>query len=60
MSYNRATQKQSATMQCVDCDKNLNLNRVLNGPLTNYKLNYLNSSRSDAVETNERKQKKNN
>ena len=26
--YNTATQKQSATLQCVDCDENLNLNRV--------------------------------
>ena len=29
----------------------------LNGPLRNYRLNYLNSSRSDAVERNEMKQK---
>ena len=29
----------------------------LNGPLRNYKLNYLNSSRSDAAEKNEVKQK---
>ena len=50
MLHNLATQKQSATLQCVACDKNFNLNRVfghsellsvqLNGPLTNYTSNY--------------------
>ena len=67
MLRNPATQKQSVTLQCVDWDENLNLNRVfghskwlslqLNGPLRNYKLNYKNSSRSDAVERNEMKHK---
>ena len=28
MLHNPATQKQSATLQCADCDENLNLNRV--------------------------------
>ena len=31
----------------------------VNGPLRNYKLNYLNSSRSDATERNEMKRKSN-
>ena len=67
MLHNPATQKQSATLQWADCDENLNLKRVfghpkwlsfqLNGPLRNYKLNHPNSSRSDAVERNEMKQK---
>ena len=52
MLHNPAKQKQSTTLQCVDCDKNLNFNRVFshskrpslrsNDPWRNYKLNYLN------------------
>ena len=66
MLHNPEKQKQPATLQHVDCNRNLNLigslvilkeSLQLNGPLRNYKLNYLNSSRSDTVERNEIKEK---
>ena len=57
--------KQPVTLQGVDCDTNLNLNRVLghskqlslqlNGRLRNYESNYLNGLPSDTVEKNPQK-----
>ena len=68
MLHSSATQKQSATLQRVDCNINLNLNRVLwsllmaESPIkwsfAELQIDYLNSSRSDAVERHEMKKEK--
>ena len=68
MLHSSATQKQSATLQRVDCNRNLNLNRVLwsllmaESPIkwsfAELQIDYLNSSRSDAVERHEMKKEK--
>ena len=62
MLHNPATQKQSATLECMDCDENLNLNRAF-GHSTEWSFDELQNKLpkqltiSDAVERNEMKQK---